>query len=1026
MRLLCCAAKCCGCMALSQLCALLLPLGILAALGLLFYRYAIPWGEDQIRQALHLASDVDIGDLNASYVEANSCSGCVFGSNTQWPTNTTGTLHFLDSKAGSTASGVIATSLAGAAVIGTGNMLWASVMPSAAAALSFSGGFYEMTHIVEQAQFAGMISQLRIEGAPTFLLQFSKELSWTNFNLIKGSSDDSSSSDGSDSSTRRLADSSSSATGVVAAAGESGPARYAALIGVDADDLFFYTLVTFVVVVAVLHALYLVFILIMGALSKNESFGEVARKWYRKVIWAGVLALLLAQYMFAMAGSYFVSEGSSNGSANGSSSRYALGIVALAAVVLLALGLGIIVVGNNTDELKDVGTYEHDQRAFSSKYSAYYDEYNFDNRFFFVPRILLAVLTGAIVGVVRDATTQLLCILAITMVYLILLLIRQPNLLRFLYYIGITSVFMKVVLICLMLMVARDDYFPQSVRDNVAYGIIGMNMFIFFLLFVRQAYTIIRKMVIACRHKKDGKDNSSLDATDINLEFGNNRSTNRPAYEQVEATPAGRGADWYSNKQRMEQQPNQPQQYHHQQQQQQQQYQTQTSAMSGYSTTQSSRDGHVENVPMLEPAPEPVPVFSRSRSKIRPPVSRNQQYSFGGSSRSADTFEVNNTAPAPAPEPIDEAPIPTYDVLAAYLGTNNTSDEAAYSTSPKSSRGQSSRGIKSSRGQNSSRGLASSRGPPSSRGQSSRGGAVFATGMSGSGLGSRPSTVPLDEYAGSFSGTDSGVSASSSRRKRSFNLDSLRGKDVDIDDVDIDDDVVAEPTAASTTRQQFAPGASTVNHHFAPGASTASSLAMMEQSYVNFSDSVVSSASSQMGMAQSMVKPDKTFSAAMGAANPNNQASNNGGYGSSPQAKMSIFSNDSQNSFDGDSSGWFKRRSKTVVSVDEDGSEAKEGQSYELGPLGVTTSAFSQRDSVDSYGYQSTANFATSRVDFNAQSRITDNGSDGGGYYPSRRRGTGSSNQSSNQSFLSAHSDDSANYYDVDKVRHDDHNTLTL
>ncbi|ETP13410.1 hypothetical protein F441_11460 [Phytophthora nicotianae CJ01A1] len=1007
MGLLCCAAKCCGCMALSQLCALLLPLGILAALGLLFYTYAIPWGEDQIRQALNLASDVDIGDLNASYVEANSCSGCVFGSNTQWPTNTTGTLHFLDSKAGSTASGVIATSLAGAAVIGTGSMLWASAMPSAAAALSFSGGFYEMTHIVEQAQFVGMISQLRIEGAPTFLMQFSKELSWTNFNLIKGSSDDSSSSGSDSDGTRRLDDSSSSATGFVAAAGESGPARYAALIGVDADDLFFYTLVTFVVVIAVLHALYLVFVMVVGAMSKQESFGEVARKWYRKVIWAGVLALLLAQYMFAMAGSYFVSEGSSNDSANGSSSRYALGIVALAAVVLLALGLGIIVVGNNTDELKDVGTYEHDQRAFSSKYSAYYDEYNFDNRFFFVPRILLAVMTGAIVGIIRDATTQLLCIMAITMVYLILLLIRQPNLLRFLYYIGIASVFMKVVLICLMLIVARDDYFPQNVRDNVAYGIIGVNIFIFFLLFVRQAYTIVHKMVIACRHKKNGKD-SSLDATDINLEFGNNMSTNVRSYEQVENTPAGQGVDWYANKQLQEQRHNQQLQQH------QQQYQTQTSAMSGYST-QSSRSGHSDNVPMLEPPPEPVPVFSRSRGKIRPPVSRNQQYSFGDSTRSADAFEVNNAAPAPAPAPEPEPEIPTYDVLSAYLGTNKSGDEAAYSTSPKSGRGQSSRGqlssrgLNSSRGQNSSRGLASSRGPPSSRGQSSRGGAA----MSGSGVGSRPSTVPLDAYAESFSG--SGVSSSSSRRKRSFDMDSLR-KDVDIDDVDIDD-FSAAPSAPS---KQFNPGASSVSQQFAPGASQASSVAMM-QSYVNFSDSMVSSVSSQ-----STVKQDNTFSAAMGAAA--HQSNKSGGYGSSPQAKMSIFSNDSENSFDGDSSGWFKARSKTVVSTDEDGNEANdvEGQSYELGPLGVTKSAFS-RDSMDSYGYQSTANFATSRVDFNAQSRITDNGSDDGMYYPSRRRGTGSSNQSSNQSFLSAHSDDSASYYDVDKVRRDDHpNTLTL
>ncbi|GMF60692.1 unnamed protein product [Phytophthora fragariaefolia] len=627
-------------------------------------------------------------------------------------------------------------------------------------------------------------------------------------------------------------------------------------------------------------------------------------------------------------------------------------------------------------------------------------------------------VASAVVGVVRDATTQLLCILVITMVYLILLLIRQPNLLRFLYYIGIASVFMKVVLICLMLIVARDDYFPQNVRDNVAYGIIGVNMFIFFLLFVRQAYTIIHKMVVACRHKKNGKDENKLDATDINLEFGNTSSNARP-YEQVESTPAGGGGDWYEKEHHHHEHRTQ---YQSQQQYQPQQYQTQTSTMSGYSTTQSSRSGHSDTVPMLEPTPEPTPVAtpvpSHSRRKYRAPVSRNQQYSFGGSSRNINTFEVNNTAPTPAPvpapQPVAEAPIPTYDVLAAYLGTNKTTNEPAYSASPRSGRGQSSRGQHlSSRGQNSSRGLASSRGPPSSRGQSSRGGAAV---LSGSGMGSRPSIVPLDAYAGSFSGTDSGISTSSSRRKRSFNADELRG-DVHIDDVDIDNDIVAAPSSSSTARQQFAPGASTMSHSFAPGASNASSFAMMERSYVNFSDSAISSISS-MGMTPTTAKPDNTFSAAMGAT------SKAGGYGSSPQGKMSMFSNDSENSFDGDSSGWFKRRSKSVASVNSTDTNEGESQSYELGPLGVTKSAFSARDSVDSYMTMST--FASSRVDFNAQSQHTDKGSDDGRYYPTHRRGTGSSNQSSsNQSFLSAQSDDSMGV-DGEKVRYDDHNTLTL
>ncbi|TDH70745.1 uncharacterized protein CCR75_005153 [Bremia lactucae] len=984
MGLLFCASKCCGCIALSQLYALLLPLGILAALGLFFYAYALPYSEKQIQQALNLTADVEIGNLNASYIAANSCSGCVFGSNTQWPTDTTGPLHFLDSKAGNTASGVIATALASAAVVGTGSMLWASAMPSATAALSSSGGFYEMTHIFEQAQFAGMISQLRIEGAPTFLMQFSVELSWTNFNLIKGSSDASRNSESDHNATRRLAESSSNVIGVVTEGGESGPARYATMIGVDADDLFYYTLVNFAGVIAALHVLYLVFVVIVSGISKKESFGEVARKWYRKIIWAGVLALLLAQYIFSMAGCYFISKGSPANSANRFTLRFMLGIVALVGVIFLALGLGVFVVAKNTDELKDIGTYEHDQRAFSSKYSAYYDEYNFDNRFFFVPRILLAVLTGAIVGIVHDAVVQLICILAIMLLYLTLLLSRQPNLLRVLYYMGIMSVGSKAILICFMFVLAKDDYFPQKVRDNVAYGIIGVNMLIFFLLFMRQAYMIIYKVVIACRHKNDGKINSDLNATDINLEFSNNMS-NIPIYDEVEPTPSNQSVNWYANNQQKDQQEKLYSQ---------QQHQAKSGTISSY-TTQSSHSGLLENVPMLEPAPEG---FSCSRSNVRPPISRNKKYSYGDLPLNA---EVALASPTAAPRHVQE--IPTYDVLATYLATGESASPMSargqsFRSHHHSSRGQlSSRGQHSSRGQqsssglNSSRGLASSRGPSSSRGQSARRG----TAMSVSSVSSRPSTVPLDEYVASFSGP--GSSASSSRRQRSADLNAMR-KDVDVDDVETD--CVACNTYSLTSNcQQFDPSAS--------GALTSSSLAMM-QSYVNFSDSIVSSVSRKSTMEQK----DNTFSSVMGVA----RAGKCGGYGSSPQAKTSIFSNDSNCSYDDESNNWFKHRSTAAFSTEDPEREMyeAEGQSYELGPFGVTKSAFS-RDSVDSYDFHSTNKLATSHLVFSDKG-----GSDDGSFRLLNRRGTDSSNHSSNmlsnQSVLSTLSDDSFTY-DVDKSR---------
>lgn len=519
--------KCCGCIVLSQLIGILVSLGMLVAFVLLFYLYVIPWGEDQIRDALHLGSDVDIGSLDPSVVAANSCSGCVFGVNTDWPTNTTGALHFLDTSAGPLASGVIATSLAGGAVAGVASMLWASFFPSAASVMSFSSGFYEMTHIIEQAQFISMISQLQIDGAPVFLHEFSREMAWTNFNVPKSITDLVKSTR-----RRRRLDTSLLST---TASGETGPKRYAALIGVKPKNLFFYTLLCFAIVLGAIHVLYVIGVVVFSMLSKKESFGQVAAKLYRKVIWACILALLLAQYIFSMAGSFYIYQNAD--SIDDRDKYFVWGTIGLIVMVGFAILFGVLIVSNNKKELEDIGTIAHDQRPFSAKYGAYYDEYNFDNRFFFVPRILLAVSTGAVVGVIQDSTTQLLCILGITVLYLVLLLAREPNLLRFLYYIGITSVFMKIVLVCMMLMLVQDDYFPQEIRDNVAYGIIGVNMFIFFLLFLRQAYTIIHKLVRGCKNKDKARSSSADEV--INLENGNNNPTttrSNPPYARMESS----------------------------------------------------------------------------------------------------------------------------------------------------------------------------------------------------------------------------------------------------------------------------------------------------------------------------------------------------------------------------------------------------------------------------------------------------------------------------------------------------------
>lgn len=551
---LCCAAQCCGCIILSQLIALLISFGSIILFILFFYFYVLPWGEDKIISELGLPAGTTFDSIDPGIILAQNCSGCIFGTNTDWPTTTTGMLHFLDTSAGTSISTVVATTLVATAAASTGTMLWASIFPSMASALSLPGGFYEMTHILEQAQYIGMIGQLQLRGAPEFLNQFSKELAWTNFNLPESVTTTFIPS----TRRRRLVDIAETGMNAVQPKfdGETGPAKYAKTLGVEPSELFFYTLKLFAAVVVVIHVLYLVVVMVASCLSKKESFGQIAGKWYRKVVWACLLALLLAQYIFAMTGSYYIYENTQTGVVK--DSMFAVACALFALVIGFALLFGILVIANNTEELRDIGTIDHDNRAFASKYSAYYDEYNFDNRFFFVPRILLAVGTGIVVGVIQDPTKQLFFILGATFLYLVLVILREPNLLRFLYYIALASVLMKFVLVCLMLVLAQDDFFPQAVRDKVAYAIIGINIFIFFLLFLRQAYLIIYKVVRACKHKGKNTDDSDDDDDRNNRRDMENANRNG-RYERLNSAneaEAGRGRpnDPYAQSQQAKQQ----------------------------------------------------------------------------------------------------------------------------------------------------------------------------------------------------------------------------------------------------------------------------------------------------------------------------------------------------------------------------------------------------------------------------------------------------------------------------------------
>ncbi|RHZ19226.1 hypothetical protein DYB37_003434 [Aphanomyces astaci] len=484
--------KCCCLTALlTKIVCLACTFGPLIFMYLLYALYIKPWGEQQVR-------DLTRG-VNLSSPTVN-CSGCVVGVNTQFPTNTTGILHFMDTSGGKASSAAVGTSLfATIAAILAGTAVGGSVAQLGSSG-SMGAGAYEMISIVEQAQFVGLLGQLATGGVPTFFQQFTKDLSWVNFNVVKLANSD-------------LAPKRQLLNLLEAQHQQTGVDRYATMVGVLPEELFYYTLLALGVVLGTVLVLYVVAVAVMSYLSKSKA--NLWGTYFRKVIWAFVLILLLALYILSMTGSYRAYFHIKRDGAGAASAA----IVILLVIVGTTLIYGILVIATNPSELADIGTFEHEQRPFNAAYGPYYEEFNVDNRYFFVPKAILAVTSGVIVGVVQAPTWQLGLLIGANLLFLLALVVREPFLLRFLFYIGVLSSFLKVFLLLLMVIMIRDDVFPQNVRDHVAYVIVGVNLAVFALLIVRQLYVAGRKVVLSCGAKKN-KDANNTTATRADFDQG--------------------------------------------------------------------------------------------------------------------------------------------------------------------------------------------------------------------------------------------------------------------------------------------------------------------------------------------------------------------------------------------------------------------------------------------------------------------------------------------------------------------------
>ncbi|KDO20490.1 hypothetical protein SPRG_14008 [Saprolegnia parasitica CBS 223.65] len=292
---------CCLTLVLYKVVWLAFTLGPLVLMYFIYTLYLKPWGEDQIAS---LSAGKSAASLN--------CSGCVLGINTQFPPNTTGFRHTLDTFGGQTMSSVVGIAIASSVASGVASMAWASFLPGAATLGSVGSNVNEVLAIVEQAQFIGLLGQLQTSGAPLFFQEFTKELAWVNFNIGKGVDAVKSSLHA-----RRL-DIFSAQTS------ETGVERYAATLGVQPDDLFYYTLMILSIVFAAILVLYVLVTAIMTCVKKSKK--NLWVEYFRKVIWAYVLLLLLSLYIVAMTGSYKARIELANGSSAAGSGAIVLSV----------------------------------------------------------------------------------------------------------------------------------------------------------------------------------------------------------------------------------------------------------------------------------------------------------------------------------------------------------------------------------------------------------------------------------------------------------------------------------------------------------------------------------------------------------------------------------------------------------------------------------------------------------------------------------------------------------------------------
>ncbi|TYZ58716.1 hypothetical protein PybrP1_004091 [[Pythium] brassicae (nom. inval.)] len=473
-----CGAKCCVARALAVLCVL----AVIPAAYLSFRFGLQPWGEEQLASA----NPAD-----------TSCASCA-GVNGAFPVSTGSRFSALETLLIND-GGRIASVLASASVAVGGSAILFSLASllspptrsdstaadiaapaTSSSSSSSSVGGFEALLAIAHGQFITLLGALNLRGAPLFFFDFCKRFAWTNLQLFPSETSFSTAS----LSKRALLDTAGSSDGDTRAV--SGVHRYAQLVGVEPEHFFYYTCCAVAAACAVIGVMYCA---LRGVLYLcRKDFNALAEQLDDRAVGAVILLLSTLQYALAMASCFHLYDSvTTRGPVVGS---------VLAAVVLLGCSVGFVTFGvlkvsQDTRDLAVFSTDDHERKLTSRVYGVYYEDYSSENRYFFVTKLGLEILSGAVVGAVQDVTSQIGILVSLNALFLSLVILCEPFLIRLHFSVSILSGCLRIVLLLLVAVQATPDTLPQSARDLASELVVGLNVLLFMGLLARQAYVTV-------------------------------------------------------------------------------------------------------------------------------------------------------------------------------------------------------------------------------------------------------------------------------------------------------------------------------------------------------------------------------------------------------------------------------------------------------------------------------------------------------------------------------------------------------